>query len=83
MANQTAPEEDSNLKDTYKTDSVATSSNMGKDDFQNDGHGHNRSGQSWGRGIILDIKRTLLTHWKGDMTNLNRLEFVTSFTELS
>ena len=42
MANQTAPElaeEDSNLKDTYKTDrssSVATSSNTGKDDFQNE-----------------------------------------------
>eukprot|EP00956_Cyclotella_meneghiniana_P022193 scaffold41616_cov66-Cyclotella_meneghiniana.AAC.1 len=78
MANQTAPElaeEDSNLKDTYKTDrssSVATSSNTGKDDFQNDDGHHNRSGQGWGRGIILDIKRTLLTHWKGEMTNLNR-----------
>ncbi len=36
------------------------------------GHGHKmRTGQGWGKGIIADVKRTILTHWKGEMTNLN------------
>ena len=35
-------------------------------------HGHKmRRGQGWGKGIVADVKRTILTHWKKEMTNLN------------
>ena len=30
-----------------------------------------RRGQGWGKGIVADVKRTILTHWKEEMTNLN------------
>ena len=29
-------------------------------------------GQPWGRGFIADVKRTVGTHWKEEMTNLNQ-----------
>ena len=35
-----------------------------------DGH-KMRSGQGWGRGIVADVKRTIGTHWKEEMLNLN------------
>lgn len=36
------------------------------------GHGHKmHRGQGWGKGIVADVKRTILTHWKKEMTNLN------------
>jgi hypothetical protein len=28
--------------------------------------------QMWGKGIISDVKRTVLTHWKDEMINLNQ-----------
>ena len=42
-------------------------------DDDNEGHDgvHMRSGQGWGKGIVQDVKRTLGTHWKKEMTNLN------------
>ncbi len=44
----------------------------GGDDSHHDHDGHKmRRGQGWGKGIVADIKRTILTHWKGEMTNLN------------
>ena len=42
----------------------------GGDSHHDDGH-KMRRGQGWGKGIVADIKRTILTHWKGEMTNLN------------
>lgn len=42
------------------------------DDNHDDGHGHKmRSGQGWGKGIVADVKRTIGTHWKEEMINLN------------
>ena len=66
---------DKDVKDTLKTQRTLTPSTSSNDD-QDDSHtgGHDlkmRSGQGWGRGIVLDVKRTILTHWKGEMTNLN------------
>lgn len=42
----------------------------GGDSHHDDGH-KMRRGQGWGKGVVADIKRTILTHWKGEMTNLN------------
>ncbi len=60
------------------TDSAAaatTDDSIVKEDGSDAGHeshGHKmRTGQGWGKGIIADVKRTILTHWKGEMTNLN------------
>lgn len=36
-------------------------------------------GNGWGRGIVADIKRTLGTHWKEEMTNLNCKTLACSF----
>ena len=45
---------------------------LGEDGESDAGHGHKmRSGQGWGKGIVADVKRTILTHWKKEMTNLN------------
>lgn len=35
------------------------------------GHVQLRSGLGWGKGIKQDVQRTLLTHWKREMINLN------------
>ena len=40
------------------------------EDAGHDDHGI-RNGLGWGRGIVSDVKSTLLTNWKGEMTNLN------------
>ena len=42
----------------------------GSVDLHDDGH-KMRSGQGWGRGIVADVKRTIGTHWKEEMVNLN------------
>ena len=42
----------------------------GSIDLHDDGH-KMRSGQGWGRGIVADVKRTIGTHWKEEMVNLN------------
>ena len=68
------------IKDN-SSDNSSTSKNdkfkehdVSPDDDDNEGHHdgvHMRSGQGWGRGIVQDVKRTLGTHWKKEMTNLN------------
>lgn len=65
---------DDGLKGSEKTAPNQTESFLGNEDDGSDaeGHGHKmRSGQGWGKGIVADIKRTILTHWKTEMTNLN------------
>ena len=60
-------------------DNSSTSKNghdVSQHDDDNEGHYdhnhvHMRSGQGWGKGIVQDVKRTLGTHWKKEMTNLN------------
>lgn len=57
---------------TQHTTSPSTSSNDDQDDAHADGqHLKIRSGQGWGRGIVLDAKRTILTHWKSEIININ------------
>ena len=45
--------------------------------------GHHRhrlvGGNGWGRGIVADIKRTLGTHWKEEMANINCKTLACSF----
>lgn len=69
-----------NNDETQRTESVKAESfktngeedTGGGDDSHHDHDGHKmRRGQGWGKGIVADIKRTILTHWKGEMTNLN------------
>mmetsp|Transcript_109181 Transcript_109181/g.163311 ORF Transcript_109181/g.163311 Transcript_109181/m.163311 type:complete len:675 (+) Transcript_109181:181-2205(+) len=44
------------------------------------GHGHGRKGpQGWGRGIIMDFKSTIGTHWVKEMTNFNTKTIAVSF----
>jgi hypothetical protein len=68
-----------NNDETQRTESVKAESfktngeedtGGGDDSHHDDGH-KMRRGQGWGKGIVADIKRTILTHWKGEMTNLN------------
>ena len=36
------------------------------------GGGHKmRTGQGWGKGIVADVRRTICTHWRGEMVNFN------------
>jgi len=59
------------LKGTEKTAPVESES-FGNDEGGDAGHGHKmRHGLGWGKGIVSDVKRTILTHWKEEMTNLN------------
>ena len=44
--------------------------NSDNNDLHDAGH-KMRSGQGWGRGIVADVKRTIGTHWKQEMLNLN------------
>ncbi|KAL7492705.1 hypothetical protein ACHAWT_001775 [Skeletonema menzelii] len=78
MKNTDAATDDSRLKGTEKTAAIdQTESDVGSDAG---GHGHKmRSGQGWGKGIVADVKRTILTHWKAEMTNLNGKVIATSF----
>ena len=72
-------EEDTSLKATLKTQGTTDVSVSSNED--NGGH-HGlelRSGQGWGRGIILDAKRTILSHWKGEMININSKTIACSF----
>lgn len=46
--------------------------NIAEDD---DGHSDDR----WGKGIVKDFRRTVLTHWKKEMTNLNQTVIATTF----
>mmetsp|Transcript_41350 Transcript_41350/g.125152 ORF Transcript_41350/g.125152 Transcript_41350/m.125152 type:complete len:734 (-) Transcript_41350:332-2533(-) len=55
-------------------DSPPTSAETGDD--END---HCDADNKWGRGIVADIRRTVLTHWKTEMTNLNQTVVATTF----
>lgn len=58
------------LEGTEKT--VAPGESFGNEGEDDHDHGHKmRHGLGWGKGIVADVKRTLLTHWKAEMTNLN------------
>ena len=48
----------------------------GNDDH--DLHGNNKK-KTWGRGIVSDFRRTVLTHWVKEMTNLNQTVIATTF----
>ena len=43
-----------------------------------DDHGNNKK-KTWGRGIVSDFRRTVLTHWVKEMTNLNQTVIATTF----
>ena len=64
------PTEEADTKATDKLKGTEkTFGNEGEDDHD---HGHKmRHGLGWGKGIIADLKRTVFTHWKAEMTNLN------------
>ena len=67
-----------NSDDSFKEngdayDEVLTKyANANADSDHGNGHGvQMRTGHGWGRGIKEDIKRTIGTHWKREMVNLN------------
>ena len=69
------------LSETQKTTKNVDSDDSFRDHNNNESdssdvakhHGHVRlrSGLGWGKGIKQDVQRTLLTHWKPEMINLN------------
>ena len=71
-------EEDTSLKATLKTQHT-TDVSVSSNEDNNGGHHEIRNGQGWGRGIILDAKRTILSHWKGEMININSKTIACSF----
>jgi hypothetical protein len=40
---------------------------------------HCQQNNRWGRGIVADFQRTILTHWKKEMSNLNQTVIATTF----
>jgi ammonia channel protein AmtB len=51
-------------------------------DGHDDDHGKtllSSSSNSWGKGIVKDIRRTIKTHWKQEMTNFNSKTIAVSF----
>ena len=59
---------------TEKTSPVKMESFANNEEELGDAGGHEhklRTGQGWGKGIVADVKRTILSHWKEEMTNLN------------
>jgi hypothetical protein len=42
-------------------------------------HDHGNEKKTWGRGIVSDFRRTVLTHWVKEMTNLNQTVIATTF----
>ena len=44
-----------------------------------DDNEHSSDNDRWGRGIAKDFRRTVLTHWKSEMTNLNQTVIATTF----
>eukprot|EP00581_Thalassiosira_minuscula_P018268 CAMPEP_0183720026 /NCGR_PEP_ID=MMETSP0737-20130205/12760_1 /TAXON_ID=385413 /ORGANISM="Thalassiosira miniscula, Strain CCMP1093" /LENGTH=777 /DNA_ID=CAMNT_0025949833 /DNA_START=40 /DNA_END=2373 /DNA_ORIENTATION=- len=69
---------------TMKTSKYDSFDNESDDDHHDHDHGGHdghamRSGLGWGRGIVADVKRTLLTHWKEEMINLNGKTIACSF----
>lgn len=65
--------DDQSLKGTEKTSPVKTESfTNNEEEGDTGGYRHTmRRGQGWGKGIVADLKRTILSHWKEEMTNLN------------
>jgi len=57
-------------KESFNQDDNDNGSVDDNNDLHDDGH-KMRSGQGWGRGIVADVKRTIGTHWKEEMVNLN------------
>jgi hypothetical protein len=47
--------------------------------IENCGKVHIDEAQMWGKGIIADIKRTVGTHWVGEMTNFNQKTVAVTF----
>lgn len=64
---------------TATTMAMSTSETM--EEHQGEHHHVSRlsGGNGWGRGIVADIKRTLGTHWKEEMTNMNGKTLAVSF----
>ena len=63
------PSNHTSISETQK-ESFNQDEDNGSIDLHDDGH-KMRSGQGWGRGIVADVKRTIGTHWKEEMVNLN------------
>ena len=63
---------------TDTTEMLASTASMMMETSADQGT-HGNGGNGWGRGIIADIKRTLGTHWKGEMTNFNQQTVAVSF----
>ncbi|KAL7523902.1 hypothetical protein ACHAWF_000734, partial [Thalassiosira exigua] len=67
---------DDSLKDARTTGEAEKGScfhESSDNDAENDDHSSRkmRRGQGWGRRIVADFKRTILTHWKEEMVNIN------------
>jgi len=45
----------------------------------NDLGDHCKENNGWGRGIVADFRRTILTHWTKEMSNLNQTVIATTF----
>lgn len=58
------------LSETQKESFNDDNGSVVDNNIHDDGH-KMRSGQGWGRGIVADVKRTIGTHWKEEMVNLN------------
>lgn len=52
------------------------------DDVDGDGkdsNDHCKENNKWGRGIVADFQRTVLTNWTAEMSNLNQTVIATTF----
>jgi len=61
-----------------KVPSVSTKDASDEGDDHNHGHGPMENG-CFGKGIVQDLKRTVFTHWKSEMTNFNQKTIAVSF----
>ena len=83
--------EDRNKQDTQKTSAMFESDNDEnlvdsvpieppvEEECADDHHASKHNNNMWGRGVVADFKRTLGTHYKAEMTNINQTVVACSF----
>lgn len=62
--------------ETFTDNDVVTDDGEGDGTDKND---HCKENHKWGRGIVADFRRTVLTHWTAEMSNLNQTVIATTF----
>jgi hypothetical protein len=67
---------ENNNDDNESPDNIAVCADSATQ--QQDDHDHGNK-KTWGRGIVSDFRRTVLTHWVKEMTNLNQTVIATTF----